>query len=138
MRIGAPLVLLALLAAGCGGKTAGPETPEALVQAFDAAMKAGDTGAVAALWDYEGEAKRQNPDWDDIPAGQRDLIIGKLREEKADQLKIRQQVYAAGDYSPQPPQVQGNRASVLLKSPAQDMVLNLVQRDGGWRIESLN
>ncbi len=135
-RWGAILALLPVLT-GCGSRSTGPTTPEAAVEVFDKAMKAGDTAAVAALWAYEAEARRQNPEWDDIPAGQRELIIGRLRESKADELRGRQQVYAEGDYVPQPPQVQGSRAVVRLASPAQDMVLNLVEEDGIWRIESL-
>lgn len=75
-----------LLVSGCGkGSGAGP-TAQATAESFAAAVGAGKFVDAARAIDYVEAARQQNENWDDIPGGQRDLILGKLAEQKAAEL----------------------------------------------------
>jgi hypothetical protein len=80
------LVLIPVLVAGCGRKKP-PDSAEGVAQAFAKCVTAGKTADAADLFDYVDGARRQNEDWDSIASGQRNLIVGKLKEEKASLLK---------------------------------------------------
>jgi len=113
---------LALCLAGCGGGRGVADTPEGTVQAFLEAVQAGDAEAVAALFDYEAYARQENEDWDDIPKGQRDLIVKKLIEERAQALE--------------PGLSPDDQAFVSLKN-VPGFTLPLVRREGKWYISGL-
>ena len=77
------VLLAVLLCAGCGGKSA-----RAVAEEYIGYMKGGDFDRASLLWDYDTDARQQNPDWDSIAQSQRKLIIGKLAQEKASSLKM--------------------------------------------------
>jgi hypothetical protein len=83
--------VLALTASqGCGRKA--PEqtsaaTPQETALAFAKAMQQGKPEVAAGYWAYDVEAKSQNEDWNSIPTGQRNQILGKVREDKVTELK---------------------------------------------------
>jgi len=133
--IAAALVLLLLAAlTGCAGK--GTSTPEAATQAFLAAVKAGDADKLSKLYDYVDMARSKNPDWDSIPKGQRDLIIGKVAEERAGELKgqIPQMQKTYENATVGTVKVTGDQATVILHNAPGASVLSLVDREGsgGW------
>ncbi len=73
---------------GCGrqaGEVA-QTTPEATVTAFFNLVKDGQVDKAATAYAYEHLSRQQNSDWDDIPPGQRNLIVNTLIEEKAQKL----------------------------------------------------
>lgn len=127
----AALALLGALA-GCGGKV-DTSTPEGAARAYLNAVQAGDAQALAQLYDYAGYARVQNPDWDSIPQGQRDLIIRKLTEERAaglrgemSQLQTKLQGASVGSV-----QTQGDRATASLGAGGS---LTLVKQGEKWYI----
>ena len=61
-------------------------TPEATVTAFFNLVKDGQVDKAATAYAYEHLSRQQNSDWDDIPPGQRNLIVNTLIEEKAQKL----------------------------------------------------
>jgi hypothetical protein len=126
------IVLLAPLG-GCGGKAGGGD-PQAVAKQFDAAMKSGNLQKAAELFEYNEAARAQNSDWDTFGAGQRRLIIKKLQEEKAEQLKAFQSAYASANYQVGEAQVQGTQATVPLTGSAGRLTLSLVQEEGTWLI----
>jgi hypothetical protein len=79
-------VLCAALVCGCGPKTVVGATAQETADNFAAALDAGRLELAATAFDYVSEARRLNPDWDDIPGGQRDLIVQKLIQERAGNL----------------------------------------------------
>ena len=121
----------AALFPGCGKKAevAGATASET-VEAFAAALDTEDFERAATAFDYVGSARKQNEDWDDIPAGQRKLIIGKLTEQKAGELApYRQQLGAnieCGSVA------QGNVAS--LTGDAGSLSVELRKREGKWYV----
>jgi len=82
----AGLLALIVVLPGCGGKPIVGATAQETAEGFARALEAGDLKAAAEAFDYVTEARSANPDWDDIPSGQRDLIINKLQETKATSL----------------------------------------------------
>lgn len=129
---------LALCLAGCGGGRGVADTPEGTVQAFLEAVQAGDAEAVAALFDYEAYARQENEDWDDIPKGQRDLIVKKLIEERAQALEPGlsqfQQTLAEAEVGEV--EATDDQAFVSLKN-VPGFTLPLVRREGKWYISGL-
>lgn len=119
---------------GCGApKTIARDTPKATAEAFVEAMKSADYDAVAAGWDYEIAARRDSSSWDDIPKGERKLIIGKLQEAKAKEVEALGGMMTAevtvGDAT-----VRGQRAFVPLAAAQITVGMMLVQVDGVWKI----
>ncbi|MBP8951598.1 MAG: hypothetical protein KBI47_04360 [Armatimonadetes bacterium] len=76
------------LLAGCGTKGLAGTTAKATAEGFAAALAKQDFALAATAFDYTTSARQQNENWDDIPKGQRDLIIGKLQEERAAALSV--------------------------------------------------
>ena len=108
--------------------------PDAVAAAFDKAMRDNDMEAAAGLFAYDTIARGQNEDWDDIPEGQRGLITGKVKEDKARELGGMQPAYVGGAYAPGPAQVSGSRATVRIQGQSGTLMMTLVQEDGAWRI----
>ena len=128
------LILLAL-SAGCGGK-ANLSTPEGAAQAYLDAVKAGDAKALSQLYDYTTYARGQNPDWDAIPPGQRDLIIRKVAEDRAKELEGQMQQLQADlkDATVGPVSAGESQASVKLEGAPQVGSLTLVRQGEKWYI----
>ena len=133
LALAAALVGGALIVPGCKAK--GPaNTPEAVAQAFADAMAKGDTQAAAALWDYVAEARKGNSDWDDIPSGQRQQIVTKLKSAKADELAPQAATFASG-MKAGTATTSGTTATVQVSGESQAGVsIYLTQTDGKWAV----
>ena len=83
--ISVALLMTAMIMAGCGGRD---KSARVVADEYVNLMKAGKFDQAALLWDYDTEARAQNPDWDSAPPGQRHLMIGKLAQERARALKM--------------------------------------------------
>ncbi|MGI5818902.1 MAG: hypothetical protein ACOX9R_12490 [Armatimonadota bacterium] len=136
-RIALAIALLILLVAGCGAKeTIARGTPKATAEAFIEAMKAGQYETVAAGFDFETYARRENPDWDTFGGHQRDLIVEKLREDQARELSGLAGMFA-GDTSLGDVRQQGDTASVTVTAGANALTLQMKQIDDEWWILSM-
>lgn len=121
----------AVAAPGCGKppEIAGDD-PRVTAEAFAAALDAEDFQRAADAFDYVTFARQQNENWDDIPGGQRELIIRKLKEDKAGELKtLRARV---GGNVQCGPVANGNVVS--LTGDAGSVTIELAEMDGKWRI----
>ncbi|MGD9498336.1 MAG: hypothetical protein AB7Y46_18735 [Armatimonadota bacterium] len=101
-----------------------------------AAIRAGDYEAAAAGFDYEQYALSQNPDWDSFGQSARNLIIDKLREERAGELQALSGTLAAR-VTVGEAQVQGASASVPMTAGANTIHLQMTQQDGLWYIQAI-
>ena len=121
----------AIAGAGCGKppEVAGDD-PRATAEAFAAALDAEDYQRAADAVDYVTSARQQNENWDDIPGGQRDLIIKKLKEDKAGELAGHRQ--RLGGNVQCGPVANGNVVS--LTGDAGSLTIELAEMDGKWRI----
>lgn len=124
--------------AGCGGGSGVASTPEGTVKALLAAVQASDAQAIAALYDYETAARQQNEDWDDIPSGQRGLIVKKLIEERAQKLQpaLPQMQQMLGGAEVGEVRVSDAQATVSLKNVS-GVILQLAQIKEKWYLSSL-
>ena len=138
-RPGVILILLgsALLLGGCGRQEeVAQSSPEATVKAFLEALVSGQTKHAAKAFDFEGQARANNSDWDSIPSGQRNLIIGQMIEEKA---QILERWAESITQVPEDLQVtvQGDQASAVVAVDGVSMYLLLVNDSGIWRISGM-
>ena len=78
-------------------------------------------------------ARRANPDWGDIPRSQRNLIVGKLREQRAREVEALTGMML-GDVVIGTPEVEGDRATVLLSVGMQTVALDLIKVEGFWKV----
>ena len=120
----------ALFVSGCGDKSAAGATAQETADNFAAALDAGNLELAATAFDYVTEARRLNPDWDDIPGGQRDLIVDKLVQERAGELGAFVQRLGSGIKAG--PVAQGSVSS--LTGAAGSMSVELREREGKWYI----
>lgn len=120
---------------GCGEKK--PTTPEACIQAFDAAMRSGDTARAAALFAYDKWSADHSTDWDTYARSQRDLIRSRLRQEKAGQLQSWRSIYLQGNYRPTAVRTSGEWAYLVLSGPRGSLPVRLYQQQGEWLIYSI-
>jgi hypothetical protein len=119
---------------GCGSpKTIAKDSPKATAEAFVEAMKSGDYDAIAAGWDYEIAARRDSSSWDDIPPGERKLIIGKLEEAKAKEVEALGGMMT-GEVTVGEATVQGQRALVVLTAGQVTVAMMLAEVDGVWKV----
>jgi len=126
------LLLTPALLVGCGKKKA-PDSAEGVAQAFAKAVSAGKMADAAALFDYVEEARRQNDSWDDIASGQRNLIVGKLKEDKASQLLS---VFPGGSkVTVQPGGTAGVYTVTVNGKPRGALMVR--QTQAGWKIVSM-
>lgn len=128
------LTLAALALLGCGGGKGAATTPEGTAAALVAAMQAGDALAVASLYDFTDSARRENENWDDIPAGQRDLILKEEAKRKAASLEagVAQAAAQWKDAQVGAAQVSGDTATVTINLGTAPCTISLVQREGKW------
>lgn len=133
------LALLAtLLLAGCGGKeTIAKATPQATAEAFIEAMAEADYDLVAAGFDYETNARRDNPDWDTFGQSQRNLIVGKLQENKARELQALAGMFASGEASVGDVEEQGDTATVTINAGANTLELEMNNIEGQWYVYNI-
>jgi len=118
---------------GCRGEPT-TDSPDSVAQAFAEAMAAGDTADAAALWNYVTDARKSNPDWDEIPSGQRGQIVGKLKDSKEGELES-QTGYFAGEMKAGAVNVSGTSATVEVQGGAQGAVIvRLAEADGKWGV----
>ena len=119
---------------GCGkqGAIAG-DSAAATAEAFAAALNAGDLEGAATGFDYVTSARQQNEDWDDIPAGQRNLIIGKLMAQRAGELGQYKE-YLGEDIKCGSA---GQSNIVPLSGSAGSASIQLGQVDGKWYIQNI-
>ena len=133
-----PLVILLALVlcaaiAGCGKKeSAAGATADATAKAFAEAMEAGQYEQAATAFDYLTEARKQNENWDDIPAGERAQITKKVAAQKADELKAVKQRLGSGIKAGT---AQGDTVSV--GGSGGSVTLQIVQREGKWYVSAL-
>jgi hypothetical protein len=127
-------VCCTVVVGGCGkqGAIAG-DSAAATAEAFAAALTADDLRRAATAFDYVTSARQQNEDWDDIPAGQRNLIIGKLADQRAGELG--QYKERLGDDIKCGSVGQGS--IVPLTGSAGSASIQLGQVDGKWYIENI-
>lgn len=117
------------LLAGCGSKGLAGTSAKATAEGFARALAKQDLALAATAFDYTTSARRQNENWDDIPKGQRDLIISKLQEERAAALSV----YASrlgGNAKVE--SEQGD--TVVLKGDAGTLSLQMMQTEGKYYI----
>lgn len=121
--------LCVALVSGCGPKTAVGATAQETADNFATALEAGKLELAATAFDYVSEARRLNPDWDDIPGGQRDLIVQKLIQERAGELG--QYVQRLGSGIKAGPVAQGVSS---LTGGSGSLSIELRESEGKWYI----
>lgn len=135
-RLGPACILLAaaLSLLGCGSGKGPATTPEGTVQALVKAAQTGDALGLAMLYDYTDDAKRQNENWDEIPKGQRDLILKEEAKRTASSLEPGMARLQAQyrDAKVGAAQVKGETATVPVETSSGSRSFVLVQREGKW------
>lgn len=121
-----------LVGAGCGKGTGAGATAQATAESFAAALSAGKLVDAARAIDYVESARAQNENWDDIPGGQRDLIVKKLAEQKAAELAGYQQVLGA-----KPTVAVNGDGTATISGAAGALNLAFVEREGKFFISQL-
>lgn len=125
--------LACVVPGGCGSKKP-QDTPEAVAQAFADAMAKGDMKAAADMWDYAAEARKNNPDWDEFPPGQRQQIIQRMKPQKAEELSAYREFFGPG-MKAAPPTSSTSGADVRLEGGPQGAVtIQLIETDGRWGV----
>jgi hypothetical protein len=134
LAIVATLALLAaaLTLAGCGKKTLAGASAEETAKNFAAAIEAGKFGDAATAFDYITDARKQNENWDDIPAGERGQIITKLTAMKADELPPWKQKLGKGIKA-----TAGQGGTFTLAGDAGSFSMQLKDMDGKWYISAV-
>ncbi len=119
---------------GCGGGKGPATTPEGTVQALVKAAQVGDALGLALLYDYTDDAKRQNENWDEIPKGQRDLILKEEAKRTASSLEPGMERLRAQyrDAKVGTAEVRGETATVPVETASGSRTFVLVQREGKW------
>ncbi len=107
------------------------------MKAFDAAMRQGDTTKAAKLVALDKWAADNSTDWHTYAASQRDLILGKMREEFAGKLDGIRQAYVAANYQVSGAQTQGEWATLQLTGSGSAIPVTLYSNGTEWRIYSL-
>lgn len=132
--LGCIVLLAALSLLGCGGGKGPATTPEGTVQALVKAAQAGDALGLAMLYDYTDDAKRQNENWDEIPKGQRDLILKEEAKRTASSLEpgLERLKTQYRDAKVGTAQMKGETATVAVETAGGSRTFVLVQREGKW------
>ncbi len=129
--LGCLAIFVALAISGCSGNK--PDTPQAVVERFVKAVQEDDMATAADLMAWQEIARRQNPDWDNFPSSQRNLIIGRLKQQKQGELK-----HLAGflrNATVGQASVEGDGAEVIVTGSGATVVFDLIAEGGKqWRI----
>lgn len=128
----AAIGLTVMICGGCGGKVT--KTPDGTVHAYMNLMKGGKYKDAAMLWDYETQARQENENWDDIAAGQRREIIGKLADEKAEALK-QWSTHFASDLKVETVETTGDQARAIMNGRIGE--IDLVKIGDQWLISQM-
>ncbi|MDH7571769.1 MAG: hypothetical protein QHJ73_19485 [Armatimonadota bacterium] len=120
-------------APGCGGG-AKRNTPEACLQAFDAAMRKGDVDTAAGLFALAKIAELNATDWATYPASQRQLILQKMREDQAQKLSAWRNAYLQGGYKLGPIRPGGEWATAVLEGARDRVTVRLYRTNNQWAI----
>jgi hypothetical protein len=140
MARGIGLLALATCAAllGCGGGTpteVAGETPELAATEFAQALANGNTELAAAYWAYDEQARKDNPDWDSFPPGQRSQIKRKLRESKASELGSHTGLFADVSGALE---ASAEGETVTLSAGGQPLaVVSVTKTDAGYQVTGL-
>ena len=121
--------------AGCG--KAKLDTPEACLKAFDAAMRRGDIAKATQLVALDKWAADNATDWNSYAPSQRDLILGRMREEFGQKLEAIRQTYLQANYQAGAAQIQGEWATLPLTGGGSALPVILYFNGNEWRIYSL-
>jgi len=116
--------------AGCGGGS-----PKGVAKAFVAAMRDGDSARAAGYWDYITYARQENPDWDNIATGQRNLIIKELQKKRAQELEYWQRYFPIGCKVSEI-MVEGDSAIATIADGRANEV-HLIKVDNGWYVNEV-
>jgi len=127
------ILLAAVLATGCS--KSGGSTPQVVAQWFLDALEAGNWSKAADLMAWEQIARSQNPDWDSFPASQRNLIIGRLKEQQRSELQSMASRVAGAQIGAA--QIKDNTAILAVQSQAGAATLTLKKGKKGWEVLSL-
>jgi len=125
--------LLALCGCHGGGAVTSADSPKALFEAFDTAMRAGNYDQAAALVDYEAQASKANPDVD-TGAGKfgQKHITDKMKE--ATTAGLKGLGYPADGMKPEATIEQGGHATVKANGGGKSITLEMAQSGDGWKI----
>jgi len=115
---------------GCGGGN-----PKKVANAFVAAMRDSNSTKAAQYWEYITYAREQNPDWDDIAKGQRNLIIKELQKKRAQELEYWQRYFPIGCKVSEV-MVQGDKAIAGL-TDARANEIHLIKVDNRWYVNEV-
>jgi hypothetical protein len=134
-RLAAGALAAMALLGGCGkgGGTSSADSPQALFDLFDAAMKAGRFEQAAALVDYEAQANKANPDVD-TGAGKfgQKQITDKMRE--ATTAGLKSLGYPSDGMKAAAPVVTGATATVSATGGGKSITLQMANGGEGWKI----
>ena len=125
----AGLFVLSLI--GCGGK----QTADRVAREFVGAMKAGQYKKAALLWDYDTDARRENPDWDTFGESQRKLIIDKLAEGRATVLEM-WATHFTQDTKIMEVSESGDQAQAIIEGGRVSKI-DLIKSGETWRVRSM-
>lgn len=125
---------LAFAGAGCGQKGGDFSSPAAAFQTFDQAMQKKDYALAAHCFAYEVQAQQQNSDWDTIQPGQRQLILGQLRDQQKQSLA--RLPYPEGGLTVSQQASQGNVAQLTVTGGGYTLQVQMTQTADGWKILS--
>ena len=136
-KLSALAVLVALLLWGCGSpQSISRGTAEATGKAFVEAMEAGDYESVAKGFDYQAYARRENPDWDTFGEAQRQLIIGKLQEDKAAEMRALSGMFT-GEVTVAEVAEREGRAQATVNAGASVLVLHMARMGESWYLRRI-
>jgi hypothetical protein len=131
-------MLLLTLISGCGGRsTIAGSTPQQTAEGFVEAMQAGDYAMAATGFDYATNARRQNPDWDNFGEHQRNLIVEKLQEDRANELRSLAGMFSGGEASVGDVQQHDSSATTPISAGANTLMLQMRQIEDQWLISNV-
>ena len=126
------LAALWLLAPGCGkSKIIAGTTALETAQELCTALAAGDFAKAATAFDYDALARAQNDNWEEIPSGQRHLIIESVKRDKADELAS----WTAKFGGPPAASEGAQTGYVMLTGASKVCTMQLAEVKGKWLIQ---
>ena len=139
MRKIAAVGLVVVVGGVCGcAKKPDLSSPAGTMATFDQAMKGAKFSQAAECFAFDTQGARDSTDWSTYSESQRKLIIGKLREEKANALTSAGATYTSKGYQVGNASESGNQATVELKTGAgYTVTVRMAREKDAWRIESL-